>query len=280
MIQLSSQAKAATEPLNGEKALDSNRVRDRLDAGVICYGTYIRFPGPAPIEIAAQAGFEFVRIDAYHVAFDPQTLDDMIRAAHAHQVTPWIRCRNDAYEITKVLDMGAHAISAPNVGTVREAQALVSAVRFAPKGQRESSRPVRYHGMGLAEYVEWAEREILVSCQIEGAEGLENYKDIVKVEGLDVIQTGRNDIALALGLPGQQFHKDVLDAEARIVDAALTAGKQVSLAHPLNEDGIERSLRWAEKGVRILTMGSDIDSLFLAFKSGVRQLRSGQTRSL
>jgi 4-hydroxy-2-oxoheptanedioate aldolase len=112
----------------------------------------------------------------------------------------------------------------------------------------------------------------VISCQIEGVEGLANYKEIVQVEGLGCIQTGRGDIALALGLAGDEDHPRVLEAEERIVEAALEAGKQVSLVHPLTEAGLARALAWSERGVRILTLDADSRVLLRAYSEAVMRI--------
>jgi 2-keto-3-deoxy-L-rhamnonate aldolase RhmA len=114
---------------------------------------------------------------------------------------------------------------------------------------------------------------VLLSVQIEGTEGLQTYAEIVKVEGIGCIQTGRNDISLALGVPGEQFHPKVLEAEQRIVGAALDAGKQVSLVHPANEDGFERMARWIEQGVKIHTIEADLTALASFYSHALGRLK-------
>jgi 2-keto-3-deoxy-L-rhamnonate aldolase RhmA len=42
-----------------------------------------------------------------------------------------------------------------------------------------------------------------VSVQIESTRGLAALDDIVTVDGLDMLQSGRQDLALALGVPGE-----------------------------------------------------------------------------
>ena len=111
------------------------------------------------------------------------------------------------------------------------------------------------------------------SIQIEGTEGIQNYQEIVKVEGIGCIQTGRNDISLALGVPGEQFHPKVLEMEKRIVGAALDAGKQVSLVHPANDDGIERISRWIEQGVNIHTVETDLTALSSFYSRALGRLK-------
>lgn len=235
----------------------TNRVKDLCSQGKVALGTYVTFPTTAVVEVAALAGFDFVRIDAYHTHFGPETLLSMVHTAYSHQLTPWLRCRNDPWEIMMTLDYGAQAISIPNVGTAEAARAAVTAAFYPPKGEREMSRPLRFRGMSAPDYLDWVEQNVMVSCMIEGVEGLENYKEIAKVEGLDCIQTGKGDLSLALGVPGELFHPKVLEAEERVVAAALEAGKQVSLNHPLTDEGIERMQYWMENGVHIFTVDSE-----------------------
>jgi 4-hydroxy-2-oxoheptanedioate aldolase len=252
----------------------TNRIKQLYLEGKPSFGTYVTFPSAAMVEVAALSGFDFVRLDSYHINYNAETLENMIRTAYAHNVTPWVRCRNDPWVIMMTLDAGAQAISIPNVGSAEAARAAVAGAFYPPKGEREMSRPLRMRGLSASDYLAWAANEVILSCQIEGSDGVENYKEIVKVEGVDCIQTGRGDLSLALGVPGEEFHPKVLEAEKRIVSAALEAGKQVSLLHPLTDDGIERTMRWIEQGVRILTVDSDYRVLMREFTAGLKKLRA------
>lgn len=250
-----------------------NRVKQRYQQGKPSFGTYIMLQTPTAVEVAALAGMDFVRIDPYHVLYNNETLENMIRTAYSYDITPWVRVRNDPWVIMTTLDLGAQAITIPNVGSAAEARAAVEATFYPPKGDREMSRPMRMRNMTAPEYIDWANSNIIVSCQIEGRDGIENYKEIVKVEGLDAIQTGRGDLSLALGVPGEEYHPKVLETEKRIVDAALEAGKQVSLLHSADDDGVERSLRWIEQGVKILTLDTDYRVLVRHYKHAIQRLR-------
>lgn len=253
-----------------------NRVKELVQAGKPAFGTYVTFQTSAAVETLALTGLDFVRLDPYHISYNSETLENMIRTAYAHNVTPWLRTRNDPWVIMTMLDLGAQAITVPNVGSAAEAKAAVAATFYPPKGEREMSRPLRFRGLSATDYLEWAKTQLMVSCQIEGSDGLENYKEIVKVDGLDCIQTGRGDLSLALGIPGETLHPKVLEAEKRIVDAALEAGKQVSLLHSLNDDGIERMQQWMDQGVLIHTVDSDYSVLMAHFSAGVKKLRAGR----
>ena len=253
---------------------DVNRVKQLYLAGKPSFGTYVTFPAPAAVEVAALAGFDFVRLDAYHINYNPETLENMIRTAYAHNMTPWVRCRNDPWVIMTILDMGTQAITIPNCGSAEAARAAVSAAYYPPKGEREMSRPLRFRGLSAPDYLEWAHNQLIVSCQIEGTDGLANYREIVRVEGIDCIQTGRGDLSLALGVPGEDSHPKVLEAEKRIVEAALEAGKQVSLLQSLTEEGLEKARRWVEQGVRIMTVDSDYRVLLANYRAGLKKLQA------
>src|SRR5262249_39470880 len=121
-------------------SMNRNRVKQLYRAGKPSFGTYVTFPTAAMGEVAGLAGFGFVRLGPYHVACHPETLENMIRTAYAHDLTPWVRCRNDPWEIMAALDFGAQAISIPNVGSAEAARAAVAAAHYPPTGEREMSR--------------------------------------------------------------------------------------------------------------------------------------------
>jgi 2-keto-3-deoxy-L-rhamnonate aldolase RhmA len=250
-----------------------NRVKGLYTQGQSAFGTYILLPAPACVEIAAISGFDFVRIDAYHTAVNPETLQAMVTTAYAYNLTPWVRCHNDPFTIMNVLDLGVQMISIPNMPDAEAARAAVNSAFYPPRGQREMNRATRFRGHTAPQYLDWVNENVVVSCQIEDADGIANYREIVKVEGLDCIQAGRGDISLAIGLAGQEFHPKVLELEERIVMAALEAGKQVSLVHPLTDDGIERTLRWMERGVRILTLDGDERVLQRSYTDGLPRVK-------
>src|SRR5439155_13165941 len=154
----------------------------------------------------------------------------------------------------------------PDVESAAAAQAVVQAARYPPRGRREISRPLRMIGEPPEEYFRWADEELVVSVQIESRAGLENLDQIVAVEGLDMVQSGRSDLALSLGVPGQPNHPKVIEAEERIVEAAWRAGKWVSLHFPPAPDALERARDWARRGAQVLTIGGDTQLLFTALR--------------
>lgn len=237
-------------------------------------GTYVTMASPQVVDVAALAGLDFVRIDGYHGAVGLESMDSLVRAAAASGLTPWVRCDNDPTTIMNVLDLGAEAVTVPNVDSAEAARAAVRAAYYPPRGSREMNRPLRSRNLPPAEYFDWVDTNVLVAIQIEGLAGLESCEEIVRVDGVGCVQSGRGDLALALGVPGEDQHPSVLRAEERIVSAALEAGKEVSVLCGFDEDGIERAQTWIDKGVRIITLGSDWRALWHAYGAGIRTLRA------
>ncbi|SDN72965.1 HpcH/HpaI aldolase/citrate lyase family protein [Ensifer sp. YR511] len=253
-----------------------NRVKSNYKQNKVNYGVHVKVPAPALVDVAANVGSDFVKFDQYHTPFGVEALYGMIATARAGGMTPWIRCRNDAYEIMTMLDLGIEAISIPNCRSVDDAQAAVAATRYRPAGVRESNRPVSRRGMTDADYFEWAANELLVCVSIEDKDGLENYKDIVKVEGVDVIATGRGDISLALGVPNDRDNQDkVIEAQKRVLFAALEAGKEVSMTYPCTPRGMDEAAWWIEQGVRIITLETEHRILARTYGSAFDQLKAG-----
>ena len=191
---------------------------------------------------------------------------------------PGCRTRHEPWEIEALLRLGVQVVTVPHVRSAEEARSVVASVFHPPKGQREPSVPPGLPGLDGDEYRRWASEDVLVGCQIEDEAGIEHYLEIVRVEGIDIIHTGRNDLAEALGVPGEQFHPTVLEMERRIVEAALEAGKQVSLFYPLTVQGFELAQQWIAKGVSIFALDIDhraLSATYTAAVSAVRGLSAG-----
>lgn len=248
-----------------------NRVKSLYESGELALGTYITVPAARVVEALAAAGLDFLRIDAYKFPWDYTTMGDIVRTTRLRGLTPWARVRNDAWEIGRMLDLGVHALTVPGVSSAAEARAITTAALNPPRGQREPSTPEGF--ASYEEYDEWAASELIIGCQIETPEGIANFREIISTPDVAVIHTGRNDIAAALGVPGEQFHPRVLEVERQVVEATLDAGKQPALMYPLTDDGIDRAQHWIERGVRVFALDTDSRVLQRAFTAGAGALR-------
>ncbi len=214
-----------------------NQMKAKFAASKPAFGLSIMFPSPQMVEMAAGLGFDWVLIDCEHGSISLESVEHLIMAAEAANLTPIVRPPSkSAKEIQQVMDLGAMGVQVPHVITAEDACGAVEAVKYHPQGARTMAAGLRAQGYGLSmgndEYIETANRETLVCVQIEDAEALENVDEILKVEGIDVFFIGPSDLSQSLGFPGNPkappVAKAIDEALKKIVAADHTAGMPAS----------------------------------------------------
>ena len=125
----------------------------------------------------------------------------------------------------------------PHIETREEAEALVNACLFSPQGNRSwgGGRGTHYNDTESIDnaaddkttYMQQANKEMLVMAQIESVESLKNLSEILKVEGLDALAYGPNDLAQSMGFVGQPNHNKVQEAMANATKQIHAAGKKI-----------------------------------------------------
>jgi 4-hydroxy-2-oxoheptanedioate aldolase len=256
--------------------LKKNPVKQAIRDGRTVFGLYIAVPSPVMVELAGYAGFDFVRIDICHSAVDLPTVAEMIRAAEASGVTPTVRVDYDPHLIAKVLEAGAMGLFIPDVSTVEMAKSVVNAVHFAPLGDRgtfAASRITRYGAISSGEYAKWSNEEILLGVQIESKEAADNLEMTLGVDGIDMIGSGRGDLANALGLTGQKNHPSVLALEEKIFDTAKKRGKSVSVNLDPTADNFADTVTLWKKKAQVITLGHDLTLLRKHFGDAINTAR-------
>ena len=220
--------------------LRTNNILARNREGKKGIGLSLTYPSAEAIELVGMlGGFDHVNLDGEHGLFSPESIDAMARVANGYGLTVTARVPNlQSSTINLFLDRGVQGILGPHVETADQAKQLVDACRFVPEGQRSwgGGRGTFYNDGGLldqpgsqrTEYMELANREMLVMAQLETATAFENLEEILAVEGIDAFAWGSNDLAQSMGLPGQPDHPDVKAAEAGVEERIHAAGRKMS----------------------------------------------------
>ncbi len=252
--------------------LSPNRTRLALAEGRSVYGLLNAVPTPWMVEMIGYAGYDFVILDTEHMSTNPESLEHMIRAAECASVTPLVRVPGADYaSITRALDSGAQGIVVPSVRTPEEAHAAVRMARYAPQGQRgiTGGRTTGFGTLKLKDYLQQANREILVVLMIEDEEGLKNRDAILSVPGVDWVLPGAVDLSQSLGCPGDPFHPSVDDAIGELATS--------SLATPVHFCALPRSreqmTQWQSWGAQVFLLGEDRSLLFRHLKSHLASWR-------
>jgi 2-keto-3-deoxy-L-rhamnonate aldolase RhmA len=212
--------------------LRENATKRKLVSGGTVFGIFVPFPEPGLIELCGIAGFDFAILDMEHGAIDARDCEHLIRAGEVADVTPIVRISTaEPAAILRVLDAGAQGIMVPHVNSRADAERAVAAVRYPPLGHRGAgSQRAAAFGMRVhrRDWVQHANREMLLIAMLEEAAAMEHVRDILAVPGIDVYEIGRGDLSLSMGMPGEIAHPKVEAAVNQAVAAILDAGGMVS----------------------------------------------------
>lgn len=191
-------------------------------------GTWLSIGSPVIAELAALSGFDWVLLDLEHGSTPEAAVPEQLRALRGSQTQGIVRVGAPHPDlIARVLDWGAHGIMVPHVNSVAEAEAVVRAAHYPPRGRRGFSRTVRAHDYGLR--VPESTPAPLLMAQIETLDAVNQSTGIAGVEGIDVLFVGPADLQHDLqhrSLPASGAFEDCL---SRVVAAARAAGKTAGI---------------------------------------------------
>jgi 2-keto-3-deoxy-L-rhamnonate aldolase RhmA len=181
------------------------------------------------IRIAKTAGFSIVWIDLEHSSISVDCAVQISAATADLGLEAWVRVPEREYGVIgRLLDGGVTGIIAPHVETAEEAQRVVNAARFPPRGQRSQIGylpQVGYRKLPPAELMAAADRATTVHILLESAKGIGNADAIAAIDGVDILHVGMNDLSVDLGHVGNLSHPDMVDACKRVIAAAHRHGK-------------------------------------------------------
>ena len=99
--------------------------RERLRAGEVLAGTWIKTPHPHVVEVLSLSPLDCLVLDAEHAPFDRRDLDACILAARAGGKPVLVRPASGAHEqLLNVLDLGSDGVIVPHVRSAAEAAAI------------------------------------------------------------------------------------------------------------------------------------------------------------
>lgn len=214
------------------RAFPANRIRAAMAAGRKANGFLLNFPSPYVIELFGHhGGFDFAYADGEHGAFDLRDLEEHCRACDLVGLTAIARIPEiSRATVTRFLDRGFQGIIAPHVETAEEGRRLVDYCRYHPEGTRSygAGRGERLGvDLDLADHGRQWNASVVIGVMIESRRGIDNLEAILAVDGIDYFMTGANDLAQALGHPGEPRHPDVLAMQETIEARVHAAGKRM-----------------------------------------------------
>ena len=189
------------------------------------------------VEVAARMaalGFDFLWLETEHSPLSLETIHNIVLATRGLPAVPLARPPvNELWTAKRLLDMGVLGVIFPFTSSPELARRAVAACRYPPTGLRGSGADLaRLRWSEAANYYDFADESVLVVAMIEDVQGLSCIDEIAAVPGIDVLFIGTSDLSFSLGLRGEQHHRRLEAAVARITAAAKRHGKVLGRPGP------------------------------------------------
>ena len=251
------------------KKSEKEMLKQRVQSRQLTVGSWITLGHPAIAEIFAKAGFDWLVVDLEHSTISMEQAGDLIRVIDLAGSTPLVRLTcNDADQIKRVMDAGAHGIVVPMVNSAEEAMQAVAATRYAPQGKRGVGLArAQGYGATFRDYLTWQEEGPLVIVQIEHKDAVDNLEKILTAPGVDGFIIGPYDLSCSMGIPGEFDHPDFID----VMEHIRATGKRLQVPGGLHVVEPDRLL--LEKTI------AD-GYTFIAYSVDIRMLDSGAREGL
>ena len=240
-----------------------NRLKTIWQRGEAVVNGWLAIPSAFSAEVMAHQGFDSLTVDMQHGVVDYQVAVTMLQAIATTPVTPVARVPwNDPARLMKILDAGVYGVICPMINTREQAEALVQACKYPPRGYR-SWGPVRASLYAGADYGDHANADLVVMPMIETVEALKNLDAILSVPGVDAVYVGPSDLSLSMGCTPRLDQTDapVVEAQQRIAEAC----KRHGVIAGIHNATAAYALKMIAAGYQFVTLASD--GRFLAAKA-------------
>lgn len=248
-------------------------LRRTLAEGRATLGYLVSMASVQMVQALARTGVDWLMIDMEHAPTSIESVAAMVAATGGMPAAPIVRVPAARPELVKpVLDCGALGVVFPQIATRADAEATVSAVRYAPDGRRgygPTYAALRW-GLPNVEYLKVANESVVNVVLIESPAGVDALGDILTVHGIDVVAVARGDLSESLGVAGQLDHPRLREVVAK-AEATILAHGAVALG------GIAFSADEARamigRGYRFVVLGSDAGLITGAAQRMVQAIR-------
>lgn len=233
---------------------------------------WLAIPSFFSAELMSRQGWDTVTIDMQHGLVGYDTMLPML-AAMDRNVTPLARVPwLEPGIIMKALDAGCLGIICPMINTAADAEKLIQAMRYPPRGGRSfgPTRAISRHG---PEYPKLADASCVAFAMVETREALDNLDAILATDGLDAVYVGPADLSNSLG------HTPRLDSEVpEVVEAIELIARKAAEARVkagIHTGSAGYAKRMIATGYSLVSIMSDARLLAKACQDELGQLRAG-----
>ena len=241
----------------------TNLFKQALREGRPQIGLWVGLADAYVAEALATTGFDWLLIDGEHAPNDLRSMLAQLQAVAPYPAHPIVRPpHGDAALVKQILDLGVQTLLVPMVDSAAQAERLVAAMRYPPRGMRgvgsalaRSSRWNQVEG-----YLHAADGEMCLLVQAESAAALDALPAIAAVDGVDGVFFGPADLSASMGLLGQPGHERVQRAILSGIAQVRGAGKAAGVL--ATDPALAR--RYLDAGALFVAVGVDTTLLVRA----------------
>ncbi len=236
--------------------LPANRFKRAITNGELQIGLWSQLATPVSAEVIADAGFDYVVIDAEHAPNDVLSVMPQLQIIDRTTTSTTVRLPwNDMVMAKRYLDIGTQTLLIPFVENAEEAKRAASYVRYPPTGVRGVASMHRANRYGrITDYLYAADAEICLLVQVETKRALDQLEEIAAVDGIDGVFIGPSDLAASMGHLGKPAHPEVQEAILGVPERMRKVGKPVGTLSPVEE----QARRYIDAGFIFVSVGSDL----------------------
>ena len=239
-----------------------DRVREKLAAGRLCFGTHCSTTEPWYYEMCGYLDYDYIWIDNEHAGMTMPMVQNAIVSTNAGGCAAFVRVQNhDIENVKPVLEVGPDGIIFPMVNTAAEAEHCVALCSYPPVGIRGFGplRAIQYGNMSLDDYLAQVDKSVLRLLQCEHVDS-----------GIDAIICGPMDLSASVGKLGKLTDPEVVGLMQQIIDKCKAHKVAFGLSIGLNLDLVQF---WVDQGASFASMGTPADYFWAMSKDMIAQVR-------
>lgn len=261
--------------------MNGAELRKAMHGGQRVFGTMTSFVrNPRWANIYSRLGFDYVIVDTEHSPTNRSEAADLAAAFAGVGICPILRVPNtQPHETIEGLDAGFQGVLVPYCERADEVKEVVAAARLRPlKGaQHDRVRDGKEELNATTKaYLDRRNADNVIIIGIESQTAIDNLEEILKVDGIDAIFIGPNDLSISLGVPDDYENPIYVAAHQQIIETANTYGLPAG-GHMFREDLVEF---WMKKGSRFILYYSDAAALSEGYRSALNKFRGADVKEM
>lgn len=243
-----------------------NHLKARLKRGEATTGLWLSLANPYTAELAGNIGFDWVMIDGEHSPNDLPTIMQQLQVLKSSSSSVAVRLPvGEPYLIKQVLDIGAQSLLIPMVESRAQAEMLVKAVHYPPRGIRGvGAGSARASGFSTIDnYTATADDQICLMLQIESRAAVAALDEIAALDGVDCLFIGPSDLSADMGFLGNPFAPEV----DRVIEDTIKRIRGHGKAAGIYMTDMAHARRYQQMGANMIAIGSDVGVLVSNLKA-------------